>query len=66
MSRKTAAAAIHLRWRFSQMYASTPRRRATHSAHSLRGNCKVVSIDSMLSAEPDMKHSSQVGCGREL
>ena len=66
MSRKTAAEADHLRWRFSQMYASTLHKRASHSAHSLKGNCKVVSIESMLSEEPDMKHSSQVGCGREL
>ena len=65
-SRKKAANAVHLRRRFSQMYASTRRRRASHSAHSLRGNCEAVSIESMLSAEPDMRHFSWVYSGREL
>ena len=39
MSKKTAAEAIHLRWRLSQMYDSTCRRRASHSTLSLCRDC---------------------------
>ena len=66
MSRKIAADAVHLRRRFSMMYARTCRRRASHSAHSLCSDWGAESTESILSGQPVIKHSLRAGQEREL